>query len=139
MITVTRTHIDASATSPPAMIADQHLNAMMSLVIGGLSPTAVQQAWWDWAQHLLLSPDKQAELVSKAVRKWQRFGRYGERSGRSPCEPCIEPLPRASGFSTRLGSIGPSMCSIRASCCNSSGGMRPPPAYRASRATMRRW
>jgi hypothetical protein len=42
----------------------------------GLSPLALTQAHADWAQHLLLSPDKQIELVHKAARKWARFFFY---------------------------------------------------------------
>ncbi|MCH4562559.1 alpha/beta fold hydrolase [Halomonas sp. EGI 63088] len=98
MDTTTRTTIDVPAASPPATTTDQRLHAMMSLFTGGLSPTAVQQAWWDWAQHLAASPDKQAELVGKALRKWQRFGSYCERACRAPCEPCIEPLPQDKRF-----------------------------------------
>ncbi|WP_299310397.1 poly-beta-hydroxybutyrate polymerase N-terminal domain-containing protein, partial [uncultured Halomonas sp.] len=98
MDTTTRTNIDGQAASPPATSTDQRLHAMASLFTGGLSPTAVQQAWWDWAQHLLLSPDKQAELAGKALRKWQRFGGYWEQACRAPCEPCIEPLPQDKRF-----------------------------------------
>ncbi|MDC8802729.1 poly-beta-hydroxybutyrate polymerase N-terminal domain-containing protein [Halomonas pacifica] len=98
MDTTTRTNIDGPAASPPATSTDQRLHAMASLFTGGLSPTAVQQAWWDWAQHLLLSPDKQAELAGKALRKWQRFGGYWEQACRAPCEPCIEPLPQDKRF-----------------------------------------
>ena len=96
--TTTRATIDGTTASPPATTTDARLHAMMSLFTGGLSPTAVQQAWWDWAQHLLLSPDKQTELVGKALRKWQRFGSYCERAGQAPCEPCIEPLPQDKRF-----------------------------------------
>lgn len=96
--TTTRATIDGTTASPPATTTDARLHAMMSLFTGGLSPTAVQQAWWDWAQHLLLSPDKQAELAGKALRKWQRFGGYWEQACRAPCEPCIEPLPQDKRF-----------------------------------------
>ncbi|TLF52600.1 alpha/beta fold hydrolase [Halomonas urmiana] len=97
--TTTRATIDAPPASPPATTTDPRLHAMMSLFTGGLSPTAVQQAWWDWSQHLLLSPDKQAELLGKALRKWQRFGSYCEQACRdADCERCIEPLPQDKRF-----------------------------------------
>jgi Poly-beta-hydroxybutyrate polymerase (PhaC) N-terminus/Poly-beta-hydroxybutyrate polymerase N terminal len=42
----------------------------------GLSPVALTQAHAGWAQHLLLSPDEQIELVHKAARNWARFFPY---------------------------------------------------------------
>jgi polyhydroxyalkanoate synthase len=67
---------------------------------GGLSPLALSQAYADWAQHLLLSPDKQGELVRKAARKWERFSSYCARAGQNTdCPVCIEPLPQDKRFS----------------------------------------
>jgi hypothetical protein len=40
-----------------------------------MTPIATQ-AHAGWAQHLLLSPDEQIELVHKAARKWARFFPY---------------------------------------------------------------
>jgi Poly-beta-hydroxybutyrate polymerase N terminal len=34
---------------------------------GGLSPLALSQAFTDWAEHLMMSPDKQAELIRDAA------------------------------------------------------------------------
>jgi polyhydroxyalkanoate synthase len=67
---------------------------------GGLSPLALSQAYADWAQHLMLSPDKQGELVRKAARKWERFSSYCARAGQNTdCPVCIEPLPQDKRFS----------------------------------------
>lgn len=51
-------------------------------------------------QHLLFSPDKQAALVEKAVRKWIRYVDYCARASADPrCMACIEPLPHDKRFS----------------------------------------
>jgi hypothetical protein len=46
---------------------------MIARMTSGVSPLALTQAHADWAQHLLLSPDEQIELLHKAARKWARF------------------------------------------------------------------
>ncbi len=51
---------------------DRPLHAATARLTAGLSSAALVQAYADWAQHLLMSPDKQIELVEKAVRKWSR-------------------------------------------------------------------
>ncbi len=97
--TVKRRTVEEQAAAAPRRMADQSLNALVGMLTGGLSPSALNQAWWDWAQHLLMSPDKQAALLGKAVRKWQRFGSYCERACRdASCERCIEPLPQDKRF-----------------------------------------
>ncbi|SHF82120.1 MULTISPECIES: PHA/PHB synthase family protein [Halomonadaceae] len=90
---------DASTTTASKATVDQQLNAMIGMLSGGLSPSAVQQAWWDWAQHLAASLDTQARLAKKAARQWQRFRAYSERACQDPgCERCIEPLPQDKRF-----------------------------------------
>jgi polyhydroxyalkanoate synthase len=65
----------------------------------GLSPLALTQAHDDWAQHLLLSPDKQIELVHKAARKWARFFFHCSHASIDPGWPvCIKPLPQDKRF-----------------------------------------
>jgi polyhydroxyalkanoate synthase subunit PhaC len=65
----------------------------------GLSPLALTQAHADWAQHLLLSPDKQIELVHKAARKWARLFFYCSHASIDPGWPvCIKPLPLSKPF-----------------------------------------
>ena len=49
---------------------------MIARMTSGLSPLALTQAHADWAQHLLLSPDEQIELLHKAARMWARFFPY---------------------------------------------------------------
>ena len=78
---------------------DRPLHAATARLTAGISPAALMQAYTDWAQHLLLSPDKQAELVEKAVRKWSRHVEYCLRACADPsCEACIEPLPQDKRF-----------------------------------------
>lgn len=78
---------------------DQPFHAAMARLTGGLSPLALGQAYADWAQHLVLSPDKQTELVQKATRKWQRLFAYCTRAPvDSACPVCIEPLPQDKRF-----------------------------------------
>ncbi len=53
---------------------DRPLHAATACLTAGISPAALIQAHTDWVQHLLMSPDKQAELAEKARRKWPRYG-----------------------------------------------------------------
>ena len=78
---------------------DPPFHAAMARLTAGLSPLALGQAYADWAQHLVLSPDKQTELVQKATRKWQRLFSYCTRAPvDSACPVCIEPLPQDKRF-----------------------------------------
>jgi len=78
---------------------DRPLHAATARLTAGISPAALMQAYTDWAQHLLLSPDKQAALVEKAMRKWTRYVDYSLRACADPsCEACIEPLPQDKRF-----------------------------------------
>jgi hypothetical protein len=67
-----------------------------------MTPIATQ-AHAGWAQHLLLSPDEQIELVHKAARKWARFFPYS----------IDQPLPQDKRFAGQAwGSIGRSKLSM---------------------------
>lgn len=78
---------------------DRPLHAATARLTAGIAPAALMQAYADWAQHLLFSSDKQAELVEKAVRKWTRYIDYCLRARTDPsCELCIEPLPQDPRF-----------------------------------------
>ena len=88
---------DDEARSRPSL--DQPLHAALGRLTAGISPVALAQAYTDWAQHLLLSPDKQIELVGKAASKWARYLEYCPRACSDPhCEVCIEPLPQDRRF-----------------------------------------
>jgi len=67
---------------------DQAVHAALARITGGLSPAVLAEAYLDWAIHLAISPGKQAELVTKSVRKWndlapqmQRHGYYASVQG----------------------------------------------------------
>lgn len=78
---------------------DRILHATAARITGGISPAALNLAYTDWGQNLLLSPDKQVELVGKAAAKWTRFLEYCPRACSDPhCAICIEPLPQDKRF-----------------------------------------
>jgi len=79
---------------------DRPLRAATARLTAGLSPSALLQAYADWGQHLISSPDKQLELIEKAAHQWSRFLEYSPRACNSefPCDLCIEPLPQDRRF-----------------------------------------
>ena len=79
---------------------DQRFHAVIARLTGGLSPLALSQAYTDWAGHLLMSPDKQAELTRSAAAASASFLSYCLSAGRGiGCPLCIEPLPQDKRFS----------------------------------------
>ena len=52
------------AREAPDLSFDRPLHAAIARLTAGLSPAALFQAYADWAQHLLFSPDKQIERSS---------------------------------------------------------------------------
>jgi len=53
---------------------DRAWHAMIGQFTGGIAPAAVTEAFFDWAMHLALSPDKQRELAAQAVVwAWQNL------------------------------------------------------------------
>ena len=78
---------------------DRPLHAAVARLTGGISPAALGQAYTDWFQHLLFSPDKQMELLEKAATKWGRYLQYCLRACADPtCANCIEPLSQDNRF-----------------------------------------
>ncbi|MFZ5609607.1 MAG: PHA/PHB synthase family protein [Pseudomonadota bacterium] len=87
------------ARSPAPRPLDVALHAALAHWTAGLSPVALAQAFMDWAAHLLLSPDKQVELLDKAQRKWARYWDFCLRACADPqCAACIAPLPQDKRF-----------------------------------------
>jgi polyhydroxyalkanoate synthase subunit PhaC len=91
---------DPYSVTALADLTDRTLHAAMARVTAGISPSAVAQAYLDWATHLAYAPGKRAQLLNKAMRKALRFGRYINQyavtGGRA--ESCIEPLPQDHRF-----------------------------------------
>lgn len=78
---------------------DMPLHASIARLTAGISPIALAQAYTDWGQHLLFSPDKQIDLIQKANRQWSRFLEYCPQACGDPhCKVCIEPLPQDKRF-----------------------------------------
>jgi polyhydroxyalkanoate synthase len=89
----------SDAKEQPRLSFDRPLHAATARLTAGLSPSALFQAYADWAQHLLFSPDKQLELAVEAVRAWMRFLEYCPRALIDPnCEACIELAPNDKRF-----------------------------------------
>lgn len=83
----------------PAFSFDRPLHAAAARLTASTSPVALTLAYSDWAQHLLFSPDKQAELVEMAMRNVTHHLEYCARACRDPgCALCIEPLPQDKRF-----------------------------------------
>lgn len=78
---------------------DQRFHALIARLTGGISPLSINQAYMDWAGHLMMSPDKQTELGRDLIKAWARFLSYCLHDGPvSNCPPCIEPLPQDTRF-----------------------------------------
>ncbi|MEL6259017.1 MAG: alpha/beta fold hydrolase, partial [Pseudomonadota bacterium] len=93
---------DSFAATAFGDVLDRSFHARWAQLTGGLSPIGLWLAYLDWAAHLAVSPGKQAQLRTKAVRKALRYltwldgaMRYGAESG-----SCIEPLPQDRRFQT---------------------------------------
>ncbi len=91
---------DSYAVTAFGDIVDRSRHAALARFTLGLSPTAMMQAYLDWAIHLANQPGKQMQLADKAVRKAARLANYattcalqGDAAG-----PCIEPLPQDRRF-----------------------------------------
>ncbi len=91
---------DSYAVTALADLTDRSLHAALAQFTGGLSPSALLQAYSDWAVHLAASPGKRLQLVDKAARKATRFGGHAFRRAveGADTEPCIGPLPQDRRF-----------------------------------------
>ena len=91
---------DSYAVTAFADIVDRSQHAAMARLTMGLSPTAMMQAYMDWAIHLANRPGKRLQLVDKAVRKTTRLARYAAQCALEggAAEKCIEPLPQDRRF-----------------------------------------
>ncbi len=99
-MTMSNTCIMSAGTASASKVSfDRPLHAAVARCTGGFSPAALSQAYTDWLQHFLFSPDKQRELVEMAARQWGRYLEYCPRACADPnCTRCIEPLPQDKRF-----------------------------------------
>ncbi len=78
--------------------ADLLLQDWIGRFTGHVSPATLGLAWQDWASHMLLSPEKQFDLVlqgQSAVWKWLQYGWGGAPAGRPGP---VQPLPQDKRF-----------------------------------------
>jgi poly[(R)-3-hydroxyalkanoate] polymerase subunit PhaC len=99
-ITMPNTSVIPAGTASVSKISfDRPLHAAVARFTGGVSPAALSQAYNDWLQHFLFSPDKQIELAEKTMTQWSRYFQYCPRACANPkCARCIEPLPQDKRF-----------------------------------------
>ena len=91
---VTPTEAGASKVS-----LDRPLHAALARFTLGISPAALSQAYIDWLQHILFSPDKQFALAETAARQWVRYLEYSRSACADPnCPRCVEPPPQDKRF-----------------------------------------
>lgn len=92
---------DSYASTALGDVIDRSLRASVSRYTAGLSPSALTQAYMDWAMHLAASPGKRLQLIDKAMRKSRRLmhhlGLCAVHGSTKP--PCIEPLLQDRRFS----------------------------------------
>ena len=78
--------------APPS--EDYYLDHMLHVGIarftGGMSPTSMALAGFDWAAHLMFSPSKRQMLQKSLWEKSVRLGRYALEAGSNPA-PLVEP------------------------------------------------
>lgn len=81
-------------------VLDRALHAQAATFTGGLSAIGLISAFSDWWLHLAVSPGKQHQLRSKALRKSIRFWQHAQTAAVSSNNqaPCIEPLPQDRRF-----------------------------------------
>lgn len=78
--------------------ADRLLHAAIASLTLGISPVSLLQAWQDWAIHLAIAPGKQAEILLKAIEKWNRLAQHVASCAAGASRPCISPLPHDRRF-----------------------------------------
>ena len=92
----------ASASAPPSDHADEldrTAHAAWAKLTGGIAPSSLQMAWFDWATHFATNPAKQFEaLVVKPLRKAARLGEYLAQAPADGGAQCIEPLEQDQRF-----------------------------------------
>ncbi|MBC5783471.1 polyhydroxyalkanoic acid synthase [Ramlibacter sp. USB13] len=88
-----------AAPEPQAAALDLPLKTAIARLANGVSPASLGLAHFDWLLHLAVSPSKQAELASSALRKnllwWQYLGACARGQGAS----CVAPVADDRRFS----------------------------------------
>ncbi len=95
---MTRPALPAGAQPAPL---DLPLNTALARATHGISPASIATAQSDWLTHYLMSPSKQAQLASSALRKSLQWGQFAWQAWSGRCAPCAEPLPGDKRFTKR--------------------------------------
>jgi polyhydroxyalkanoate synthase len=78
---------------------DRAVRAGIAKLTGGLAPTALADAYFDWAVHLAASPGKRLELVGRAIADTAENVRFAVRcAGGGVADPCSCALPQDKRF-----------------------------------------
>jgi polyhydroxyalkanoate synthase len=89
--------LPTEASAQPAPL-DMPLKTTLARMANGISPASVAMAQFDWFAHLAVSPSKQAELGSSALRKSLQWLQYVADCARGDGCRCVEPLPDDKRF-----------------------------------------
>ena len=92
------THVDRPNGHQPEPL-DLPLKLGLARLANGISPSSVSMAYSDWLTHLLVSPSKQADLASSALRKALTWLHCSTHAWQGECHRCIEPAPQDKRFS----------------------------------------
>jgi polyhydroxyalkanoate synthase subunit PhaC len=83
----------------PTQDLDRAVRAGIAKLTGGLAPTALASAYFDWAVHLAASPGKQIELAGSAIAAAVENGQFAARCARGgAADPCRCALPQDRRF-----------------------------------------
>lgn len=75
-------------------VIDKAFHAMMARMTLGIAPSALTQAFTDWAEHLATAPGTQMALAGQALRMGAELARYGAQASLgAEAVPVAQPQP----------------------------------------------
>jgi polyhydroxyalkanoate synthase len=92
-------HPDPTVVPSRADPLDLPLKSVLARLANGISPASLMMAQTDWLTHLAVSPARQAELASSALRGTLAWLGYIGASWRGTCPDCVAPLAGDKRFS----------------------------------------
>lgn len=91
----------ASRNVPATQDVDRAVRAGIARLTGGLAPSALAGAFFDWAVHLAASPEKQLELAGQAVAAAVENVAFASQCACGlSADPCRSALPQDNRFRT---------------------------------------
>jgi len=86
----------------PFNAVDRLFNGLLARVTLGVSPAGLAKVYFDWWGHWLLSPGKQLESATKAIKKSGNALEYSLRAAiPGGCPECITPLAQDKRFNSK--------------------------------------